>query len=130
MELISFYNVIILVCVMCMLTMLVHVNSSLTLSAEKKRWFSIAFILVAVCAIAECIGTYLSKHNTGIGLHYVITFIEFCMLPFIPVCVSFACGFKKPAKIVGIMGIIHIVIEAFMLWSGGDILYHFRRSIS
>ena len=126
----SFYNVIILVCVLSMVTMSIHVHNNTAFSADKRKWFIATFMLVSVCAISECIGTALSDYNLGREFHYALTLIEFCMLPFIPVCMSFACEIKKPAKAIGIMGIIHMFIEIGMLFFGGiyyitpDGIYH------
>ena len=113
-----------------MVTMVIHVNNSVIFSDSKKRWFTSVFILAAICAISECAGTYLSAHNTGRGLHYVLTFLEFNLLPFISVCMSFACEIRKPAKIIGTMAVAHIIIETVMLLFGGifyitpDGIYH------
>ena len=85
---------------------------------------------MAVCAIAECLGTYLGEHYMGSGLHYVLTFTEFCVTPFIPVFMSYACGITGPARIVGGIGVVHILIEAVMVSFGGiyyitpDGIYH------
>ena len=130
MEFLSFYNVVILVCVMCMITMAIHVHNNVAFAPDKRNWFMATFILVAVCAMAECLGTALSKHNAGRGLHYVITFVEFCTLPFIPVCMSFACEIKRIARVVGCIGIVHFIIELIMVFFGGiyyitpDGVYH------
>jgi len=130
MGLLTIYNVIIILCVLCMVTMSVHTMNNVVFSTAKKHWFVTAFVLVAMCAIAECIGTYLSENMIGYRFHYVLTFIEFGLSPFIPVCMSFACGIKKPAKIIGIIGIVHIAIELVMLFFGGiyyitpDGIYH------
>ena len=130
MEHLSFYNVIIMVCVLSMGTMSIHVCNNGAFSKEKKGWFTAAFLLVAVCALSECVGTNLTQRGTGRELHYVLTTLEFCMTPFIPVCMSLACGIKKPAKIIGIVGIGHIILELAMLSFGGifyitgDGIYH------
>ena len=130
MEILSFYNVTILVCVLCMVTMIVHVNNSVIFSNSKKRWFIAVFILAAICAISECLGTNLSLHNSGRELHYVLTFLEFNLLPFISVCMSVACEIRKPAKVIGAIAVAHIIIEIFMLFFGGiyyitsDGIYH------
>ena len=130
MEFMSFYNVIILVCVLSMVTMVIHVHNNVVFSEAKKRWFIATFILVAVCAVSECIGTNLSGHNTGRWIHYAITLTEFCVLPFIPVCMSFACEITKPAKVIGTISAVHVFIEVLMLFYGGifyitaDGVYH------
>ena len=113
-----------------MVTMVIHVNNSVIFSDSKKRWFTSVFILAAICAISECAGTYLSAHNTGRVIHYVLTFLEFNLLPFISVCMSFACEIRKPAKIIGTMAVAHMIIETVMLFFGGifyiapDGIYH------
>jgi len=130
MEFLTIYNVIILLCVLCMMTMSVHTMNNVVFGTNKKHWFVTAFMLVAVCAIAECVGTFLSSNFTGWRFHYVLTFLEFGLSPFIPVCMSFACGIKKPAKIIGIIGLVHIAIELIMISFGGifyitaDGVYH------
>jgi len=126
----TIYNVIILLCVLCMVTLSVHTMNNVVFSTGKKHWFVTAFALVALCAIAECTGTYLSGHQMGWRLHYVLTFLEFGLSPFIPVCMSYACEIKKPAKIVGIISIVHIAVELVMVFFGGiyyitaDGVYH------
>ena len=128
--LLTLYNVIILVCVLCMVTMTIHVNNNVIFSGSKKRWFTAAFILVAICALSECLGTNLSEHNAGRSFHYVLTFLEFSLTPFIPACMSYACEVKMPGRVIGIIAIIHMLIEIVMVFFGGiyyitaDGLYH------
>jgi len=130
MNFLTFYNVIILMCVLCMITMAIHTWNNIVFSTAKKHWFVTAFALVAVCAIAECAGTFLSEQYLGWKFHYVLTFIEFSLSPFIPVCMSYACEIKKPAKIIGSLGIIHVAVELVMVFFGGiyyitpDGIYH------
>lgn len=115
----TFYNVIIGMCVLCMVTMIIHVNNNIVFSSRRKMWFSIAFALVAVCASAECIGTYLSNNQMRPMLHYFLTFIEFSLAPFIPVCMSYACGIEKPAKIIGTIDVAHVAFQLIMIFFGG-----------
>lgn len=116
------YLVIIGSCISAMLAMAAHVHNNASLSDSEKRWFILTFLAIAVAAAADCIGGRLDEIPSPPALHAFVKFVEFCVLPFIPALLAFACSNFKTARIVGIVLVAQVVFEIVMLPFGGVIV--------
>ena len=116
------YLVIIGSCIAAMLAMAAHVRNNAALSKSEKRWFTLAFVAIAVAAAADCLGGMLDTVPSPPALHAFVKLVEFCVLPLIPALLAFACSNFKTARIVGIVLIVHAVVEITLLPFGGVIV--------
>lgn len=110
-----FHLVIIASCVVTLVAMAVHVHSNPVLTSQDKRWFALCFLGIAVGALTEALGDWLNASASAPALHTVVKLLEFCVTPLIPVCLAFACGNHKSAKVVGAAMVVHAVLELVLL---------------
>ena len=112
------YSVMILICVLSMITMSVLVKCNVTLTARTKMWFIITFIGIAFGMTAEFLRTALDVNPISNSLYKIITLIEFCVTPMLPIPLSFACGVKKRAVPIGLLLLLHVMLEILLVNNG------------
>ena len=115
----SVYVVTMAIVILSMVTMIVHVISGAVLSKVERMFFSCCFAGVALGALAECGGVYLDLYHKPPTYHYVVTILEFSIIPFIPAMMAYACNIKKLARVMYIVAIAHVILEIVFIFSGG-----------
>ena len=115
----TWYYVMIAVCLLAIVTMRIHINNNTVLSKDRVIWFRLSFVCIAIGAAAECAGTVLSAYGLYPEVHKVITLIEFSLTPLVPVLLSMSYNIRKQATIVGMIELVHILIEGCMVPIGG-----------
>ena len=118
----SIYSVMILSCVVVMIGMSFHVGGNAILPAPSRRWFILAFIGIALAALAELAGVRLDEYRIFPGVHRFVKLMEFCIAPMVAIPVFFACGIRKPAISLGIVMLVHACME-ILLYSSGKIFW-------
>ena len=112
------YGVMILICVLSLVTLSMLARCSTTLTSEAKRWFIITFMGIGLGMTAEFLRTLLDVNPISIELYMGITLVEFCITPMLPIPLSLACGIRKPAVPIGVLMLVHVVAEIFLVGSG------------
>lgn len=112
------YCIMILNCVLTMITMSILVKCNTTLTAKAKMWFVVTFMGIAFGTLAEFFRAVLDVHPISVDLYRIITLMEFCITPILPIPLSLACGIQKHAKPVAALMLIHITLELLLLNSG------------
>ena len=115
------YPALIGACILAMIAMTVHVRANATLSHADKRWFSLCFLGIALGAAAECLGDILDIVASPAFLHAAVKLIEFCLTPLIPILLAYACGRMKSARIMGMIVLVHALVEVVLLPFGSVI---------
>ena len=113
------YTVTILICILSMLTMAIDVGKNTILNKGDIKWFRISFILAAIGATCEYFGVLFDK--TGCApqkVHWFITYIEFCISPFLAICLARSCGMKRTIKPMSIIMLVNVVLETISLLNG------------
>ena len=115
----SYYTVVIIICVLSMLSLIVDVGKNTILNKEDIKWFRLSFILTTVGAVCEYIGVRLDNLGPNIPwFHYLITFTEFSVSPFLGIFLARSCGMKKTIKPFVIIMLVNVVLEAMSLTNG------------
>lgn len=112
------YSVMVFVCILSMITMSILVRNNTTLAFKAKKWFVITFMGIALGITAEFLRAVLDINPLSDDLYRIITLVEFCITPMLPIPISLACGIRKPAVYVGILLAVHAVIEILLVNSG------------
>ena len=81
-------------------------------------WFIITFAGIALGMTAEFFRTVMENYPVSNDLYRMVTLLEFCITPIMPIPLSRACGIKKPAFFCSILMIFHVIIEIVLLNSG------------
>lgn len=115
----SYYTVVIIICVLTMTSLAFDVGKNTILSKEDIKWFRLSFILTAVGAICEYLGVRFDKIGPNIPwLHYLITFTEFSVSPFLGICLARSCGMKRTIKPFSIIMLVNVLLEAMSIKNG------------
>jgi len=112
------YCVMILICVLSLITTSMLVKCNVTLASKTKMWFIITFIGIALGMTAEFFRTVMECYSVSHDLYRMVTLMEFCITPILPIPLSLACGIKKPAFVCGTLIILHIIVEIALVNSG------------
>lgn len=113
------YTVTIIVCVISMIILAIDAGKNTILNKDDIKWFRITFILAALGAICEYLGVLADKTNfCSPKVHWFITFSEFCISPYLGVCLARSSGMKHSIRIMLIFMSINVVIEVISLFTG------------
>ena len=115
----SLYLTNMIIILLAMLAIIVHVNRDTVIGSVQRVFFETVFAGIALGAVAEFFGVFLDSHPMPPVLHYIVTFLEFCVMPFLPGIMARACSLKKMSNVMLCAAVIHCVIEAIMLLFGG-----------
>ena len=124
------YCVIVAVCILSCVTMFFHMQNNSILSKTSKFWFTLVFWGVALGALIEFLGDWMNVTGGSPVLHLGIKVLEFCITPWMPVLMAFACGMEKKSRPVAILLMFHMVLELLLSGTGAIIvidsqgLYH------
>ena len=91
------YSVMILICILSLITMSMLVRCNVTLASKTKMWFIVTFTGIALGMTAEFFRTMMESYPVSNDLYRMVTLMEFCITPIMPIPLSLACGIKKPA---------------------------------
>ena len=113
------YTVTILICIISMIILAIDVGKNTILNKHDIKWFRTSFILAAIGACCEYLGFFFDKmENSPVKLHWLITFIEFSISPYLAICLARSAGMQRKFKaIFAIMG-INILVEIISLFTG------------
>ena len=113
------YTVTIIICVLSMIILAIDVGKNTILSKGDIKWFRITFILAAIGAICEYCGVLSDKTNFfPPKLHWFITFLEFCISPYLGICLARSSGMKKGIRPMLILMTVNVVLEIISLFTG------------
>ena len=113
------YTVTIIICILSMITLAIDVGKNTILNKSDIKWFRYTFILAALGATCEYCGVLFDK--TGCApqkLHWFITYLEFCISPFLAICLARSCGMKRTIKPMASLMMVNIIIQTLSLTNG------------
>ena len=113
------YTVTIAICILSMLTLAVDVGKNTILNRNDIKWFRLTFILAAIGAACEYFGVLFDK--TGCApqkIHWLITYLEFSISPFLSILLARSCGMKRTIKPMTILMSINVILETISLTNG------------
>ena len=113
------YTVTIAICILSMLTLAVDVGKNTILNRNDIKWFRLTFILAAIGAACEYFGVLFDK--TGCApqkIHWLITYLEFSISPFLSILLARSCGMKRTIKPMTILMSIIVILETISLTNG------------
>lgn len=113
------YTVTILICIISMIILTIDVGKNTILNKKDIKWFRATFILAAIGACCEYFGVFFDKmENSSVRLHWLITFIEFSLSPFLALCLARSAGMQRKLKpMFALMG-INVILEIVSLFTG------------
>lgn len=112
------YGIMILICVLSMITASMLVRCNVTLSFKTKMWFIITFIGISLGMTAEFLRALMESHPVSNELYRIVTLMEFCITPIMPIPLSLACGIRKPAFFISALMMLHTLVEIVLANSG------------
>ena len=113
------YTVTITICVLSMIILAIDVGKNTILNKDDIKWFRITFILAALGAICEYLGVLADKTNfCSPKIHWFITFSEFCISPYLGVCLARSSGMKHSIRFMLLFMTINVVIEIVSIFTG------------
>ena len=115
----NMYTVVILISILSMIFLAIDVGKNTILSKREIKWFRITFILAAVGAFCEYLGV-LFDHIDGvpIRLHQLITFAEFCLSPYLGICLAYSSTMKLTGKPIFVIVSLNVVFQIISLFNG------------
>ena len=117
----SLYLTNVIVILLSMMAVIEHIHRDTVIDSVSRKFFVVVFSGVALGALAEFFGVFLDSHPQSPALHYIVTFLEFCITPFLPGIMARACNMKKLSTMMLTVAAVHLVIELIMLLTGGMI---------
>lgn len=118
----SIYGVMILICVLSLITTSMLAGCNVTLSFKTKLWFIITFMGISLGMMAEFTRALLESYPVSGNLYRIVTLLEFCITPIMPIPLSIACGIKKPAFFAGVLMMLHAILQIVLVNSGAVFL--------
>ncbi len=113
------YTVTIIICILSMIILAIDVGKNTILSKDDIKWFRITFAFAAIGACCEYFGVLADKTNLfPPKLHYFITFIEFCISPYLGICLARSSGMKHTIKPMLIIMTLNVLAEFLSLVNG------------
>ena len=113
------YTVTIIVCVISMIILAIDAGKNTIFNKDDIKWFRITFILAALGATCEYLGVLADKTNfCSPKVHWCITFSEFCISPYLGVCLARSSGMKHSIKFMLLFMTLNVVIEVISLFTG------------
>lgn len=113
------YTVTITICILSMITLSIDVGKNTILNKSDIKWFRTSFIFAAIGAICEYLGVLFDK--TGCApqkIHWLVTYIEFCISPFLAILLARSCGMKRTTKPMVIVMILNVILQTISLLNG------------
>ena len=113
------YTVTIIICILSMIALAIDVGKNTILNKSDIKWFRISFILAALGAVCEYCGVLFDK--TGCApqkIHWFVTYIEFCISPYLSICLARSCGMKRTIKPMTIIMFVNVVLQTISLVNG------------
>jgi diguanylate cyclase (GGDEF)-like protein len=113
------YTVTTIICVLSMIILAIDVGKNTILNKDDIKWFRITFILAAIGACFEYCGVLSDKTNLfSQKIHWFITFTEFCISPYLGICLARSSGMRKSVKPMLIIMTLNVLIEVISLFTG------------
>ncbi len=113
------YTVTIIICVLSMLILAIDVGKNTILNKGDIKWFRITFILAALGAICEYFGVLADKTSfIPPKLHWFITFCEFCISPYLGICLARSSGMRRSVRLMLIIMTANVLVEIISLFTG------------
>ena len=113
------YTVTIIICVLSMIILAIDVGKNTILNKNDINWFRITFILAALGACCEYCGVLSDKTNFfPQKVHWFITFVEFCVSPYLGICLARSSGMKHTIKTMLIVMSLNVIVEIISLFTG------------
>ena len=105
------YTCLTIICLLLMITLILHVATYSGFNKSQKFWYLITFIAIAICTFAEwtvhC-GIYDPKFKIPLT---ILTIIQFSLAPMLGVFFSGALGLHKQAKIACVIFLFNFLVE-------------------
>ncbi len=102
-----------------MIILAIDVGKNTILSKEDIKWFRITFILAAIGACCEYLGVLSDKTNLfPPKLHWFITFTEFCISPYLGICLARSSGMKRTIRPMLVVMTLNVLVEMLSLATG------------
>ena len=113
------YTVSMSICILSMIILAIDVGKNTILNKSDIKWFRLTFILAATGAGCEYLG-FIADHFSFIppSLHLFITFTEFCISPYLGVCLARSSGMKKSIKKWLALLSLNVVLQVISLFNG------------
>ena len=113
------YTVTIIISVLSMIILAIDAGKNTILNREDIKWFRITFILAAAGTCCEYCGVLADKTNIfPQKLHWFITFTEFCISPYLGICLARSSGMKRTVNTMLILMTLNVVVEIISLFTG------------
>ncbi len=113
------YTVTIIICILSMIILSIDVGKNTILNKSDIKWFRLSFIFAAIGATCEYFGVLFDK--TGCApqkIHWLVTYIEFCISPYLSVFLARSCGMKRTIKPISIIMLLNILLQTISLTTG------------
>ncbi len=112
------YTVQIIISILSMIFLAIDVGKNTILSHRDIKWFRITFILAAIGAFCEYMGVLFDHmDNSPVALHHFITFVEFCLSPYLGVCLAYSSTVKLNIKPVFCVISLNVVVQVISLFN-------------
>lgn len=112
----SFYLVVIFICIMCMIFLALDVGNNTVLNKQQVHNFRSAFGFVVLGAICEAIGYVFNTYGCRpVWIHAVITCTEYIISPHLPLLLAKSCGIKRSMVPMSILMGVHSLLEIVCL---------------
>ena len=102
-----------------MLTLAIDVGKNTILNRSDIKWFRTSFIFAALGAACEYCGVLFDKTGcVPYRIHWLVTYFEFCISPFLAIFLARSCGMKRTTRPMVIVMIVHVILQTISLTNG------------
>ena len=113
------YTITIIICILSMLTLAIDVGKNTILNRSDIKWFRTSFIFAALGAACEYCGVLFDKTGcVPYRIHWLVTYFEFCISPFLAIFLARSCGMKRTTRPMVIVMIVHVILQTISLANG------------
>ena len=113
------YTITIIICILSMLTLAIDVGKNTILNRSDIKWFRTSFIFAALGAACEYCGVLFDKTGcVPYRIHWLVTYFEFCISPFLAIFLARSCGMKRTTRPMVIVMIVHVILQTISLTNG------------
>ena len=113
------YTVVIIICILSMIFLAIDVGKNSILNKNEVKWFRITFILAALGAFCEYMGVLFDNlDNSPAKLHWIITFVEFSISPFLAVCLAHSSLMNLKVKPILVVLAGNVITQIVSLFTG------------
>ncbi len=113
------YTVTIIICILSMLMLAIDVGKNTILNRSDIKWFRTSFIFAALGAACEYCGVLFDKTGcVPYKIHWLVTYFEFCISPFLAIFLARSCGMKRTTRPMVIVMIVHVILQTISLTNG------------